>query len=91
MNSPEIVKNNLNSEFNYYLKKEYKNNKDISLIHHNLPSFFNALKQQDIKIALNTGYNKEIQKLLINKFNLNDSIDDFISSEEVNRGRPYLI
>ena len=89
MNSPEIVKNNLNSEFNYYLKKEYQNNKDVSLIHHNLPSFFNALKQQDIKIALNTGYNKEIQKLLIDKFNLNDSIDDFISSEEVNRGRPY--
>ena len=57
MNSPEIVKINLNSEFNYYLKKEYQNNKDVSLIHHNFPSFFNALKQLDIIIALNTGYN----------------------------------
>ena len=47
MNNSIIVKNNLNSEFNYYLKK-YQNNKDVSLIHHNLPSFFNALKQQDI-------------------------------------------
>ena len=62
MNSPEIVKNNLNSEFNYYLKKEYQNNKNVTLIHHNLPCFFYALRDQDIKIALNTGYNKEIQK-----------------------------
>ena len=89
MNSPEIVKNNLNSEFNYYLKQEYKNNKNVTLIHPNLPSFFNALRDQDIKIALNTGYNKEIQKLLIDNFNLNECIDDFISSEEVSRGRPY--
>tara|TARA_B100000282_G_scaffold1987_1_gene1366 strand:- start:153 stop:755 length:603 start_codon:yes stop_codon:yes gene_type:complete len=89
MNSPDIVKNNLNSEFNYFLKQEYKNNKDVTLIHHNLPSFFNALREQDIKIALNTGYNKEIQKVLIDKFNLNEYIDDYISSQEVSRGRPY--
>ena len=89
MHSPDIVKNNLNSEFNYFLKQEYKNNKDVTLIHHNLPSFFNALREQDIKIALNTGYNKEIQKVLIDKFNLNEYIDDYISSQEVSRGRPY--
>lgn len=89
MNSPEIVKSNLNSEFNYFLKKEYSINRTVKLIDNNLPSFFNALRDQDIKVCLNTGYNKEIQKLLIDKFNLNDSIDDFISSSEVSRGRPY--
>ena len=89
MNSPEVVKSNLNSEFNYYLKKEYTENPSVTLIDKNLPSFFNALRDQDIKICLNTGYNKDIQKLLIDKFNLNDSIDDFISSTQVSRGRPY--
>ena len=89
MNSPEVVINNLDSEFNYFLKKEYQENPSVQLIHPNLPSFFNSLRDQDIKICLNTGYNKEIQKLLIDKFNMTDFIDDYISSEEVDFGRPY--
>jgi len=89
MDSPEVVKMNLNSEFNYFLKKEYLNNPNVILINDNIPHFFNALRDQDIKIALNTGYNREIQKLLIDKFDLHNCIDDYISSEEVTRGRPY--
>lgn len=89
MNSPEVVKRNLNSEFNYFLKKEYTENPNVTLIHPNLPAFFNALREQDIKITLNTGYNKTIQNLLLDKFELKDHIDDYISSEEVLRGRPY--
>ena len=30
MNSPEVVKSNLNSEFNYYLKKEYTENTSVT-------------------------------------------------------------
>ena len=89
LDSPEIVKRNLNSEFNYFLKKEYTENPSVTLIHPNLPHFFNALREQDIKVTLNTGYNKTIQNLLLDKFNLKDHIDDYISSEEVDRGRPY--
>ena len=59
-----------------------------TLQHQNIPHFFYALRDHDIKIALNTGYNREIQKLLIDKFELNDCIDDYISSEEVKKGRP---
>ena len=88
-NSSVIIKRNLNSEFNYFLKKEYQNNPNVSLINKNLPNFFNALRDQDIKITLNTGYNNEIQKLLIDKFELNNCIDDYISSQEVTRSRPY--
>ena len=85
----KVIQNNLESEFNYFLKKEYTENPNVTLINPNIPSFFNALRDQDIKIALNTGYNKEIQKLLIDKFNLSECIDDYISSEEVDYGRPY--
>ena len=49
----------------------------------------NTLRDKDKKIALNTGYNKEIQNILIDKFNLNKCFDDYISSEEVKVGRPY--
>jgi len=89
MNSPDVVFRNLKSEFNYYLKKEYMNNESVKLMDKNLPSFFNLLREYDIKICLNTGYNKDIQNLLIDKLNLLDCIDDYISSEEVERGRPY--
>ena len=64
----KIVQNNLESEFNYFLKKEYTENPNVTLINPNIPSFFNALRDQDVKIALNTGYNKDIQKLLIDKY-----------------------
>ena len=36
MDSPEVVINNLDSEFNYFLKKEYQNNPSVKLIHPNL-------------------------------------------------------
>ena len=89
MNSPDVVLRNLKSEFNYYLKKEYINNDSVKLMDKNMPSFFNLLREYDIKICLNTGYNKDIQNLLIDKLELLDCIDDYISSEEVERGRPY--
>ena len=89
MNSPTTVINNLDSEFNYYLKKEYQNNDSVKLIHPALLSYFNVLRYNDIKICLNTGYNKDIQNLLIDKLGMLDYIDDYISSEEVDRGRPY--
>ena len=85
MNSPDVVLRNLKSEFNYYLKKEYINNDSVKLMDKNMPSFFNLLREQDIKICLNTGYNKDIQNLLIDKLELLDCIDDYISSEEVER------
>ena len=89
MNSPDVVLRNFKSEFNYYLKKEYINNDSVKLMDKNMPSFFNLLREYDIKICLNTGYNKDIQNLLIDKLELLDCIDDYISSEEVERGRPY--
>ena len=89
MDSPQVVINNLSSEFNYFLKKEYQNNESVQLIDPKLPIFFNVLRDAGIKICLNTGYNKEIQNLLIENLGLLDCIDDYISSEEVDRGRPY--
>ena len=81
--------NETKHKFNDMLKNDYINNPDIKLIHPYLPSFFNNIRNNDIKITLNTGYNKEIQNILIDKLNLLDCIDDYISSQEVSRGRPY--
>ena len=93
MDSPNVVIRNLNSEFNYYLKKEYMNNSSVRLINPNLPDYFNMLRYNGVRIALNTGYNIDIQNLLVDKLNMINFVDDYISSEEVTKGRPapYMI
>ena len=78
-----------NNKFNSLLKEKYSVDKNVKLIHPHLPNLLNTLRDNDKKIVLNTGYNKEIQNILIDKFSLNKCIDDYISSEEVKVGRPY--
>ena len=69
------------------------NNSSVKLISPNLPDYFNMLRYNGVKIALNTGYNIDIQNLLVDKLNMINFIDDYISSEEVTKGRPapYMI
>jgi phosphoglycolate phosphatase-like HAD superfamily hydrolase len=71
------------------LKEKYFSSDEITLIHEDLPLIFNNIRKNNIKIALNTGYNKDIQHLIIKKLSMNEFIDDYISSEEVPKGRPY--
>lgn len=85
----EKERNRLNNTFNRNLKERYFETDNISLIDERVPELFNELRKQDIKIALNTGYNKEIQTSIIKKLHMNDFIDGYVSSEEVPKGRPY--
>lgn len=77
------------SKFYKSLEEEYFTSNKISLIHENLPNIFNNIREKGIKITLNTGYNKSIQTAIIDKLGMNEFIDDYISSEEVSKGRPY--
>ena len=88
-NEKEVIFNETKQKFNDMLRNDYINNSDVKLIDPNLPIFFNNLRNNNIKITLNTGYNKEIQNILIDKLNLLDCIDVYISSEEVKYSRPY--
>lgn len=81
---PELLKS-----FKNNLRNSYFNNDNISLIHEELPELFNNYRKNGIKIALNSGFSKDIQEQIINKLNMNEFIDDYISSEEVPNGRPY--
>lgn len=75
------------------LIESYSKPGNLSLIDDKLPKLFNNFRENDIKIFLNTGYPKEVQKSIINSLNMTDFIDDYISSEEVYSGRPlpYMI
>lgn len=84
-----LYKNQLHKSFDNNLKKEYFDNNSIKLIDENLPNLFNEIRKNNIKICLNTGFNINIQQSIINKLNMNEFIDDYISSEEVIKGRPH--
>jgi phosphonatase-like hydrolase len=72
------------------LEKKYFQENNISLIDKdNLTYLFDRLRINGVKVALNTGYSKSLQEKLIKHFNLNDKIDDYISSSNVTIGRPY--
>ena len=52
---------------------------------------FEHLKEKGIRIALNTGFSKNIAETIINRFQWKERglVDDFIGSDEVEMGRPY--
>ena len=60
----------------------------LSLMHPNIPNYFNDLREKNIIVTLNTGYNREFQKKIIDHFDMESYIDDYISSEDVPFGRP---
>ena len=84
------VKNYCYDEFDVCLNDAYFGaHSSISLIDPELPNFFQRLRFNGVKIALNTGYERNFQRKIINHFNMNDYVDDFISSGDVRMGRPY--
>ena len=84
------IKNYCYDEFDVKLDDAYfGKHSRISLIDPELPNFFQRLRFNGVKIALNTGYERNFQKKIINHFNMNEYIDDFISSADVRMGRPF--
>ena len=83
------IRQQLHTNFDRNLKDRYFTNSNVTLIDNKLPELFNSLRERNIKIALNTGYSKEIQDAIINKLRMGEFIDTYISSEEVKYGRPY--
>lgn len=82
------------NNFKNNLKESYFNdNNNIKLIHSELPTFFNYLRNNGVKVVLNSGFSKDIQESIINKLEMQNFIDGYISSEEVESGRPqpYMI
>lgn len=88
-----LLRYKLHTIFENNLINNYSEPGNISLIHEDLPLLFNSLREKDIRIFLNTGYPKNIQKIIIDKLNMNDFVDDYISSDLVYYGRPmpYMI
>ena len=71
------------------LEEKYFEHNNVRLIDNDLLTFFNKLRHNNIKVALNTGYPMKLQSKLIDHLGMKDSIDAYISSEQVKQGRPH--
>jgi len=87
-----ILPQMLNS-FKKNLKKSYFEDSGVKLMDTNMPRLFNKIRDNDIKIALNTGFSVDLQEALLDSLNMRNFIDGYISSESVLHGRPepYMI
>ncbi len=75
--------------FKYLLKEAYKT---LAVTSYNgVEELMMELKKANIKIALNTGYDKSTAQLLIDKVNwkLGGQYDALITADDVKKGRPH--
>ena len=85
----ESLKRQLYLDFRKSLDESYfGDNSTISLIDDRIPEYFDRLRDDGILVTLNTGYDISFQDKIIEKFGMNAYIDGFISSQEVEMGRP---
>jgi phosphonatase-like hydrolase len=66
----------------------YKTTQEIAPLPH-VEETFAALRSEGIKIALNTGFSRNIADVIIDRLGWNDKIDNIVASDEVPSGRPY--
>lgn len=69
----------------------YRNDEELAAFPH-AEQVFSALKQQGIKIALNTGFTRSITDTILHRLRWDDRsplIDKVICSDEVSHGRPH--
>jgi phosphonatase-like hydrolase len=50
---------------------------------------FEILREKGIKVALDTGFSRDITEAIIERLNWHDRIDAWVASDMVERGRPY--
>ena len=83
------IQKDLHTKFFNNLKEQYFESDQVQLIHPKLPELLTDIRKKDIIVSLNTGYNNDVQTNIIKKLHMTDYISDFVSGEDVSRGRPY--
>lgn len=78
----------INKSFEHNLLLKYiSNDSSVELTNKDIPNYFNYLRSNGIKVALNTEYNHILQDALIKKFNLDNCIDTMSNIETI---EPHL-
>jgi len=78
----------IHSDFVQRMIHFYSTTQDIAPLP-DVEETFSALRGKGIKIALNTGFSRDIADVIIDRLNWKDKIDILVASDEVQNGRPY--
>jgi phosphonatase-like hydrolase len=72
-------------DFRYRMKRHYQSEtREIP----GATETFRVMREAGIRVALDTGFDHEITDLILDRLNWREAVDDWISSDEVTRGRP---
>jgi phosphonatase-like hydrolase len=80
--------NSIHSEFVASMLKFYETSDDIVPLPH-VEETFLKLRKAGIKVALDTGFSRDIADVIIRQLGWEDKIDFLVASDEVEQGRPY--
>ena len=80
--------NSIHSEFVASMLKFYETSDDIVPLPH-VEETFLKLREAGIKVALDTGFSRDIADVIIGRLGWEDKIDFLVASDEVEHGRPY--
>src|SRR5688500_1749581 len=84
----ELIEN-IHNEFANEMMDHYEYSPDVKPML-NTEDVFLQLKEKGIKVALNTGFSKDIADVIVSRLQWKEKglIDDYIASDEVEAGRP---
>jgi phosphonatase-like hydrolase len=78
----------IHSEFVETMIRFYSTTHEIAPLP-NVEETFEVLREAGIKIALNTGFSRDIADVIVGRLGWVDKIDSLVASDEVENGRPY--
>lgn len=85
---PEENKEKIYNKFKVNLREAYSDENNISPMRGSY-KLFDMLREKNIKVCLNTGFDREMAEMVVEKMKFKNRIDDFVSSSEVSKGRPF--
>lgn len=86
----EMLVDSIHAAFVDEMLSYYASSADVAALPH-AEQVFLQLKERGIRIALNTGFSRDITDVIIDRLQWKQKglIDDSIASDEVEKGRPY--
>jgi len=79
--------NKIYKDFKNDVVDHYKNDFNIKPVSY-AESVFYKLKERNVIICLDTGFDREILEIILNRLNWNNLVDYTVTSDEVENGRP---
>jgi phosphonatase-like hydrolase len=84
----ESLVTRIHDEFRASMKETYRSADNIGPAP-GIEDVFQALRSAGVKVALDTGFSRDILDVLLDRLEWRDLVDVSIASDEVERGRPF--